>query len=119
VDEDIRPSDLLRLADDLDARLLHYREVGIWQYGDYFHAVLGRTRGMPRVAAREFRPTGLARIKFQVKRVLGRVVPTPEGVSGYLGPDVLAAPQHDVRVKFEVSDAERAGIATAWKRGRG
>ena len=42
VDEHITIADMTALGEAVDARLVYYREVGIWRYGDYFHAVLAR-----------------------------------------------------------------------------
>src|ERR1700677_5190169 len=42
VDEDVDISDIVRLAVETDTRLLFYREVGIWHYGDYAHLALAR-----------------------------------------------------------------------------
>ena len=41
VDENISVSAILRLAEEIDAEILLYQEVDIWNQGDYAHTVLG------------------------------------------------------------------------------
>jgi SAM-dependent methyltransferase len=114
VDEDIHPADIVRLADAIGARLLCYREVGIWRYGDYFHAVLGKTRAPPdMVALRQPRPRGFAAAKRSLKRLLGRSPPDVRGSGDALGPDLLKGSASAAR-RFDVSDAERRRLAAAW-----
>jgi hypothetical protein len=117
VDEDLYPADVLSLASDIAARMLYNREVGIWRYGDYFHAVLGRSQEMPLVAAREFTPAQTPPLKQMIKRLLGRPSPPPPtGASDFLGPDMLVLPNHSARARFAISGAERASVAAAWTR---
>jgi SAM-dependent methyltransferase len=113
VDEDVYPADIVRLGEAIGARLLRYREVGIWHYGDYFHAVLGRTRVMPDVTLRQPRAAGLAAAKLAVKWLLGRA-PRSEALYDYLGPDVLGGKARAALARFEVSEAERRRLAAAW-----
>jgi SAM-dependent methyltransferase len=51
VDEDIDVAVLQRLSEEIDGRLLFYREVSIWHTGDYAHAVIGRDRHMAELPA--------------------------------------------------------------------
>jgi len=113
VDEDIGPDDILRLGAEIGARLLCYREVGIWRYGDYFHAVLGRTRQLPEVALRQQKATGVSAVKLVAKRILGRVPPAADALSDYLGSDLLSA-TGTAASRFRVSLAERRRLASAW-----
>jgi SAM-dependent methyltransferase len=114
VDEDIHPSDIQRLAADIGARLLAYREVGVWRYGDYFHAVLGKTRVMADVALRQPRSVGIAALKLAAKRLLGRAPPAAEALIDYLGPDLLRPATRKAASRFDVSDADRRRLAAAW-----
>lgn len=114
VDEDIHPHDIQRLASDVGARLLAYREIGVWRYGDYFHAVLGKTRVMADVALRRPKPSRIAALKLAAKRLLGRAPPAAEALSDYLGPDLLKPATHKAATRFDVSDAERRRLVAAW-----
>jgi SAM-dependent methyltransferase len=114
VDEDVSPADIARLADEIDARLLCYREVGIWRYGDYFHAVLGRTRPLPGVARRQPKPGAVVRVRGAAKRALGRPAPAAETLRDYLGPDLLGQASRVSAARFQVSLAERRRLAAAW-----
>jgi SAM-dependent methyltransferase len=51
IDEAITPEILSGLANDLEGRLLFYREVSIWRTGDYAHAVVGRDQGIDVLSA--------------------------------------------------------------------
>ena len=118
VDEDVSPADIVRLGAEIDARLLCYREVGVWRYGDYFHAVLGRTRRLPDVALRQPTPTGRAAAKRAAKRLLGRTGAEPEALSDYLGPDLLRGVSGAPAARFQVSLSERRRLAAAWTEAR-
>ena len=115
IDEDIHPADVVRLGEEIGARLLFYREVGIWRYGDYFHAVLGRTQSPPGlVALRQPRPTGFAAQKLVLKRLLGRSPSEPGQIKDDLGTDLLRRQTASAARRFDVSDAERRRLAAAW-----
>jgi len=114
VDEDVTPADMVRLADEIDARLLCYREVGVWRYGDYFHAVLGRTRRLPGVALRQPKPAATAAIKDAAKRALGRVSPATDALRDYLGHDLLGPMSGVGAARFRIPVAERRRLAAAW-----
>ena len=114
VDEDVTPADIVRLADAVDARLLCYREVGVWRYGDYFHAALGRTKPLPNVMLRQPRPTAAESVKGAAKRVLGRAAPAAAALSDYLGPDLLGQGSAERTSRFDVPLAERRRLAAAW-----
>lgn len=47
VDEDISIDSIITLARDTGNEVLHYQEVGVWQQGDYAHAVLGKNKLEP------------------------------------------------------------------------
>lgn len=115
VDEDIHAADVLRLADAIGARPLCYREVGIWRYGDYFHAVLGRCRQMAdAVALRQPRARGLAAARLTAKR-LARRAPPAAALHDHLGADLLRDAPRAAAAPFAVSRAERRRLAAAWK----
>jgi SAM-dependent methyltransferase len=44
IDENITPELLCSIACDLGRDLLIYREVNVWHYGDYAHAVIGKSQ---------------------------------------------------------------------------
>jgi SAM-dependent methyltransferase len=113
VDEDVTPLDVLLLAKETDTRLLFYREVGIWQYGDYAHVVLGRYRTLSEVELRELKPKGTtAALKRFGKRVLGRTkAPSPRS-RDYLGSDLLRPSPRDLHRRFKVTTRERKRIAS-------
>jgi trans-aconitate methyltransferase len=114
VDEDIHPHDIQRLASDVGARLLAYREIGVWRYGDYFHAVLGKTRVMADVALRQPKLSRFEALRLTAKRLLGRAPPAAEALSDYLGPDLLRPATRKSASRFGVSTAERRRLAAAW-----
>jgi trans-aconitate methyltransferase len=109
VDEDIGPAEIVSLAAEVGARLLSYREIGIWHYGDYAHAVLGRTQALPQVAARR---SVAATARQVARRLLGREAPKPQGLTNYLGADRLGAGAQPGR--FDVPRSERERLAAAW-----
>ena len=114
VDENITISDMETLAHEVGARLIYYREVGIWHYGDYFHAVLGRFQELPTVALRQPALQGAAAYKQMLKRLLGRAPAKPEGHYDYLGTDLLRPRPAEVAARFQVSVTERRRLASAW-----
>ena len=83
VDEDVDLKQIMALGEDVSARVLFYREVGVWHYGDYFHAVLGRCERLPNVVLRQARHEGLASVKHMVKQLLGRAAATATGRRDY------------------------------------
>jgi SAM-dependent methyltransferase len=115
VDEDVGLAEIGALADATRTRMLYYRQVGIWRYGDYFHLVLGRFDALSTVAARQPRPEGVAALKHAAKRALGRAQPAEPARRDYLGADVLAPRQSDTAARLQVSAAERRAIAERWK----
>ena len=112
VDEDISMAEIMTLARDTDTRPLYYREVGIWQYGDYFHTVLGRFEELAEVAIRQ-QTTAQSAFKQTAKRFLGLSDPQPTGRRDYLGYDVAHRPAAFAE-RFQVSLAERHAVAEAW-----
>lgn len=116
VDENVTPTDILVLAKETDTQLLYYREVGIWQYGDYAHLVLGRYHTLSEVKLREYRPEGIAALKRRVKGVLGYAQTTSIGRRDYLGTDVLRPSQRHIDGRFRVTGGERRRLASAWRR---
>ena len=116
VDESVTPTDILVLAKETETQLLYYREVGIWQYGDYAHLVLGRYHTLSEVKLREYRPEGIAALKRHIKRVLGYAQTTWIGRRDYLGTDVLRPSPRHIDDRFRVTGGERRRLASAWRR---
>ena len=114
IDESIDVAQLLRLAGETDTRLLSYREVGVWRYGDYCHAVLGRGETLQPVALRQPRGGPMQELKTRLKALLGRPRPR-DGLRDHLGFDVLG-PRRGVARRFQVSRGERRRIAAALTR---
>jgi SAM-dependent methyltransferase len=115
VDEDIDLDVASAFARDTQTKLIHYRQVGIWRYGDYAHLVFGRFQPAT-VLARQPTPSGLAALKHQVKRLIGRV--SAQGERDYLGYDFGRGPAPGRLRRFQAPAGERRRIAAAW-RGRG
>lgn len=111
VDEYIEIDDIKRLAHETATDLLYYRRVGIWNYGDYAHVVLGRYRELADVARRAYRPEGWPGVKERIKRLLGRTQSV--GLIDYLASDV-AGPLRGKVVPFQVSRRERRRLASRW-----
>jgi trans-aconitate methyltransferase len=116
VDENVTPTDILVLAKETYTQLLYYKEVGIWQYGDYAHFVLGRYHTLSEVKLREYRPKGIAALKRHIKRVLGYAQTTSIGRRDYLGTDVLRPSPRQIDDRFRVTSGERRRLASAWRR---
>jgi trans-aconitate methyltransferase len=118
VDEDISFDQIAALAEAVSARVLYYREIGVWHYGDYFHTVLGRCENLPPVAFRLPRHEGMAAVKQLLKRLLGRASPDPTGRRDYLGIDLLNPRAPNPARRFHVSIGERQRLAEAWREAR-
>jgi 2-polyprenyl-3-methyl-5-hydroxy-6-metoxy-1,4-benzoquinol methylase len=112
IDEDVRPGDMLALAAATHTRLMYFREVGIWRYGDYAHAVLGRYRELAEVARRKPRPKGLTHVKTAIKNVLRSSVGS-EGRTNYLGFDFPGNPRPKSAPSFRVTSAQRRRLIKA------
>lgn len=113
VDESIDIVQILALAEETATRPLYYREVGVWRYGDYCHAVLGRGANLQPVALREPRGGGgRQRLKGLVKAVLGGA-PAGDGLRDHLGPDLLRPMRGDLARRFRVTAVERLRLAAA------
>ncbi len=108
IDEDVTPNDMLTLASDLDMQLMYYREVGIWNYGDFAHTVVGRFNSLSLVAHRFNQPRGLTVLKNKVKSILRRK-DTPLESLGY-------DPLHNrpPKLKMRIAKRERELLASAW-----
>jgi SAM-dependent methyltransferase len=115
VDEDVDLKQIMALGEDVGARVLFYREVGVWHYGDYFHAVLGRCERLPNVLLRQARHEGLASVKHMVKQLLGRAAATATGRRDYLGVDFLNPNTGSPAGLFQISIKERRRLAAAWQ----
>lgn len=115
VDEDIGLRNITTLAEEVGARVLYYREVGVWNYGDYCHAVLGKEANLQSVALRQTRHRGLAAVKQAVKRLLGRAATVPVGRRDHLGTDLLDTRLFKPSRRFRVSMRERRRLAAAWR----
>jgi 2-polyprenyl-3-methyl-5-hydroxy-6-metoxy-1,4-benzoquinol methylase len=107
IDESIDVAQLLALASETGTRLLSCRDVGVWHYGDYVHAVLGRGETLQPVALRQTRGGPMQRLKA----LLGRPQPS-DGLRDHLGFDVLG-PRRAAARRFRVSHGERRRIAAA------
>jgi SAM-dependent methyltransferase len=116
IDEDVAILDVVRLAKETDTRLLFYREVGVWHYGDYAHLVLGKSQSMAEVALREYKPDGIAALKRPIKRLLRRGETPRAGFRDYLGSDVLRPRPRSISAQFKVTTKERHRIASSWFR---
>jgi SAM-dependent methyltransferase len=120
VDEDVMPADILVLAKETGTQLLYYREIGIWNYGDYAHVVLGCYQHLAHVGLREYRPGGLAALEQRVNRMLGRSEAQSTGRNDYLGSDVLRPSPRNIGARFRVTARERQRLASSWfQRNRG
>ncbi|MGC2099834.1 MAG: class I SAM-dependent methyltransferase [Candidatus Sulfotelmatobacter sp.] len=115
IDEDVAIQDIVRLAEETGTRLLFYREVGIWHYGDYAHVVLGRSQSMAEVALREYKPDGIAGLKQRIKRLLRRGEVPGTSLRDYLGSDVLRPRPRNVGGQFKVTTRERHRLASSWR----
>jgi len=113
VDEDVTIEHIVQLAADTDTHVLYFRELGVWQYGDYAHFVLGRYTHLKAVALREFRPAGFAGFKHRVNRLLRRAS-SPEAARDYLGMDLLRRRQRRPERAFYISAGERRRLAASW-----
>jgi 2-polyprenyl-3-methyl-5-hydroxy-6-metoxy-1,4-benzoquinol methylase len=110
VDEEIDLEDIARLASETETRLLFYREVGIWQYGDYFHLVLGRYDDL---RARHESP---ARAGGWLQRWIASIAAggTRRVEPDYLGPDALNPRTTATLERLAVPRPMRARLAAAW-----
>ena len=112
VDEDIGLDEINRFARETDTQLLYFRQVGIWEYGDYAHLVFGRYQSLAKVGDRP--PTDLS-VSARLKRWLkGEAVSSGEKNLDYFGYDVGRRRAHNVPEGLMVSQAERARIASEW-----
>ena len=118
VDEDVTPACFSGLADFIGVDLLMYRAVGIWRYGDYAHAVIGRMPELTTVGARAGGSRGGSALKKLVRQ-LRSPSEAPTDPSGHLLGRDLFVPQasHGFRLK-SVSQLERKRIMEAWTAGR-
>ena len=118
IDEDVAVPDVVRLAEKTGTKLLYYREVGVWHYGDYAHLVLGKYQTMADVALREYKPGGIAGLKQLIKRLLRRGE-IPASRRDYLGSDVLRPWPRNIGARFNVTGRERHRVASLWFRRSG
>jgi hypothetical protein len=119
VDEDVTPFDVVALAQETNTQLLYYRKVGIWQYGDYAHVVLGRCQMLAPVKLRQDRPKGIAALKRRVKRLFALDQAQSTGRQDYFGSDVLRPSPRRVSDRFKVGASERQRLASLWVRTSG
>ena len=116
VDENVTLSDIIVFARETSTQLLYYREVGVWRYGDYAHAVLGRYQALANVKIREHDPLPIRAIKRRAKRLLRRDHTWPTGRRDYLGWDVLGRVPRHPDDRFGVSISMRKRLASSWLR---
>jgi SAM-dependent methyltransferase len=114
VDEDVDIAVIQALAGATRTELLYYRQVGIWDYGDYAHVVLGRFQALAEVTVRRHRPKGLAGLRRRVKDLLSIDPTASNGRRGYLGDDVLDPSSRDLLARFRVSARARHRLAASW-----
>jgi SAM-dependent methyltransferase len=116
IDETIGPTQILALAEATRMRLLSYRELGVWRYGDYLHAVLSRGENLRPVALRQARRGGVQRLKDLLKAILGRWAAPPALARNLLGVDAASPERAGIARRFRVSAAERRRLAAALRR---
>jgi hypothetical protein len=92
--------------------------VGIWQYGDYAHVVLGRYERLTEVALRKPKSRGISRLKEIAKIFLQGQKTTSTERSDYLGMDLLYPSPRRLLKKFRVPAGERRRMAVSWRRRR-
>ena len=112
IDEIVDLGEIASLADATATRVLAYREVGVWRYGDYLHAVLGRGENL-RPVARRNSGGPFQQLKAAAKAVLGHATDTPPAFHDHLGPDVATPRRGDPARRLRVSTRERRGGAAA------
>jgi SAM-dependent methyltransferase len=118
IDEDINIDDIKRMARETATELLYYRIVGVWDYGDYAHVVLGRYRRLAKVARREYSPAGIAALKLLLKGWLGIGAARAVGLYDYLGLDFGRSSPGKTGDCFKVSSGERKRLESLWRRRR-
>jgi SAM-dependent methyltransferase len=116
VDENVTPTDVVMLAKETDTQLLYYRQIGIWQYGDYAHLVLGRYQNLTAVALRQYRPEAGAAFKRRLKGWLGDGQPLSTGLRDYLGSDLLRPSPGQIDSRFKVTASLRKRVTSSWFR---
>ena len=114
VDEFVTVGDVVRIANDTDSKLLYYREIGVWQYGDYLHTVLGRYRELVRVSWRQQNPAPLAGFRQHLKSMLRGEQAGAAECSHYLGSDLFRPARRNSVDRFRVSAHERNALASSW-----
>ena len=112
VDEDVTIGDLTKLAEDVDAELVYYRQVGVWRYCDYSHVVIARYQKLADVARRQPVPGGR---RAAMRQMLGLTVDAPETLRDYLGSDVAPKSPSAVGRRLEVDTSERRRLASRWR----
>ena len=116
IDESIDAGQILALAAATRTRLVSYREVGVWRYGDYIHAVLSRAENLRPVALRQARRGGVQQLKGWLKPILGREAAPQSGARNLLGVDVASPQRARIARPFQVSDGERRRLAGTLRR---
>jgi SAM-dependent methyltransferase len=116
IDETIDAAQFLALAAATRTRLVCYREVGVWRYGDYLHAVLSRGESLTPVALRQARPGAVQRLKNGLKSILGRGAAAPDGARNPLGMDFGSPERAAVARRFRVTAGARRRVAAALRR---
>ena len=106
VDEAVFVPDLIRLAKDTNTHLIYYREIGVWNYGDFAHAVLARLQGLAPVALRQRKIKGLTGLKHKFASLIQRNSHRNEFVD-YLVHDAISSTRKKASPRFDVSSKER------------
>lgn len=113
IDENIRISDIARLAEETYTDVLLHKKIGIWNYGDYLHLVFGRFRSLAPVGLRIPKPH-LGYRHLVKSRFVGDERDT-DGLKDYLGDDQLRPSERRSERQFAVSSMERTALAAKWR----
>jgi SAM-dependent methyltransferase len=112
IDEDINVDAIRKLATDTQTELLYYRLAGIWNYGDYAHAVLGRFKTLAPVALRH--RSAYAGHSDQIRRIFRSVSKNCVSLRDYLGSDMMRPKPRSIESWFAVRLSERRRLAQRW-----
>ncbi len=115
VDEDVTPECILHLAGTVTREILFYKVVGIWRYGDYAHAVIGRIPNLDPVMPRNPRSGALQFVRTTVKRLIRPRRASLEPVTNLLGPDEAAPGSSLARRIPALSRSVREQLVAAWR----
>lgn len=116
VDEDVGPEDLCTFASETGTDIVYYRAIGVWQYGDYAHAVFARYRNLETVEFRDAGCGGISGVKLALKKVVGHSSIQRSAHENYLGNDPLRTKKpNNVARCWHVSSTVRLKCAEMWR----